>query len=353
MSKAVSTSAPTNHTHVNSWPTRSESLSSIFEKLELFFVSFQRQSSIFSSLLDKRGQKFLEVQTETKSLADTVIVLRMGSFVTTATALVVQIIWSTKRSGPEPSKPVSTEILLLFIPKLVSLLCLLSYTSTQALFPWFYSMAFGCVLGCVQLFEKKTFREPRPVWNTKWAFCTGRSLIGYSNRYSHELLCLTGKGRGGTGTRRHNKGCNCKRSGCLKNYCECYEVRTKLAGFSGSQFSGCFFLEEHCRERILVETKLDTVLEINDLYKYICFRFLSCRLKSCVQIYANVSAARTSRRAQTGKPWCTSRTQPKCEFNNKLQQKPNYHHRSRTCLSGCRRSRERGQYSAIRWYWDG
>lgn len=39
-----------------------------------------------------------------------------------------------------------------------------------------------------------------------------------------EYIFIIGKGRDGERDRRYNKGCNCKRLGCLKNYCECYEV---------------------------------------------------------------------------------------------------------------------------------
>ncbi|XP_002124866.2 protein lin-54 homolog [Ciona intestinalis] len=49
-------------------------------------------------------------------------------------------------------------------------------------------------------------------------------------------------GRGRDANRTHQKGCNCKRSGCLKNYCECYEARIPCT--SKCKCIGCKNLEE-------------------------------------------------------------------------------------------------------------
>ncbi|XP_044758263.1 protein lin-54 homolog isoform X2 [Coccinella septempunctata] len=47
---------------------------------------------------------------------------------------------------------------------------------------------------------------------------------------------------GDVSIRKHTKGCNCKRSGCLKNYCECYEA--KIACSSNCKCIGCRNIEE-------------------------------------------------------------------------------------------------------------
>ncbi|CAL1686258.1 unnamed protein product [Lasius platythorax] len=57
-----------------------------------------------------------------------------------------------------------------------------------------------------------------------------------------------GKGREtGDDIRRHNKGCNCKRSGCLKNYCECYEAKIPCSG--NCKCIGCRNIEDPILEK--------------------------------------------------------------------------------------------------------
>ncbi|XP_064005676.1 protein lin-54 homolog isoform X2 [Pogoniulus pusillus] len=59
-----------------------------------------------------------------------------------------------------------------------------------------------------------------------------------------------GKGKEGEADRRHSKGCNCKRSGCLKNYCECYEA--KIMCSSICKCIGCKNFEESPERKTLM-----------------------------------------------------------------------------------------------------
>ncbi|KAJ3646944.1 hypothetical protein Zmor_024501 [Zophobas morio] len=52
---------------------------------------------------------------------------------------------------------------------------------------------------------------------------------------------------GDSSVRKHTKGCNCKRSGCLKNYCECYEA--KIACSNNCKCVGCRNIEDSMEKK--------------------------------------------------------------------------------------------------------
>ena len=71
----------------------------------------------------------------------------------------------------------------------------------------------------------------------------------------NHFLSVSGKYKPGDKERRHTKGCNCKRSGCLKNYCECYEARILCSGVC--RCVGCHNIEENMDAESLLTIKQD------------------------------------------------------------------------------------------------
>ncbi|XP_064636016.1 protein lin-54 homolog isoform X2 [Lineus longissimus] len=79
-----------------------------------------------------------------------------------------------------------------------------------------------------------------------------RAIKSCLDRNPHAFHPKIGKGTGkiGDGDRRHNKGCNCKKSGCLKNYCECYEA--KITCSSMCRCVGCKNFDESPERKTLM-----------------------------------------------------------------------------------------------------
>ncbi|CAH8869357.1 unnamed protein product [Trichobilharzia szidati] len=80
---------------------------------------------------------------------------------------------------------------------------------------------------CLKLFCE-CFARGNACNNCNCKNCMNNSLHEEDRRRAIELALrrnpLAFHPKVGDGERRHSKGCNCKKSRCLKKYCECYEV---------------------------------------------------------------------------------------------------------------------------------
>ncbi|KAJ2945752.1 hypothetical protein O0L34_g594 [Tuta absoluta] len=99
--------------------------------------------------------------------------------------------------------------------------------------------AFRPKIGKAKISGADHFRRHNKGCNCKRSGC----LKNYCECYEVGLcLLFIMRISGADHFRRHNKGCNCKRSGCLKNYCECYEA--KIACTNICKCVGCRNVEE-------------------------------------------------------------------------------------------------------------